>query len=167
MTTTWWYYDSNGQKQGPVSGGELKGLAKTGRISPGTMIEAESGKIVPAVKIKGLTFIAPETILAEAAPPKSARPVESEIYGVASASLEPSPFTASASAAKLVANPFTAAPPAMAKPANNPFTAPMPTANRVIPQSESVSDWAVYAGYAAWFSLIIVCAFVFVLFIGI
>jgi len=55
-TTTWHYYDSDGQKQGPISGGRLKRLAKTGRITPETMIETENGKVVPAVKIQGLTF---------------------------------------------------------------------------------------------------------------
>ena len=54
--TTWFYYDKDGQKQGPISGGKLKGLAKVGLISPETLVEAESGKTVPAQKIQGLKF---------------------------------------------------------------------------------------------------------------
>ena len=55
MSTTWYYY-SKGQKHGPVSGGQLKGLAKNGKITPETVIETESGKIAQAGKVKGLTF---------------------------------------------------------------------------------------------------------------
>jgi hypothetical protein len=55
--TTWFYYDKNGQKQGPISGGKLKGFAKVGLIEPETLVEAESGKTVPARKIHGLTFL--------------------------------------------------------------------------------------------------------------
>jgi|GEM_PF-1255059 len=58
-TTTWWYYDSNGDKQGPVTGGQLKWLAKNGKIFPGTMIETETGKTALAKKVKGLTFFNP------------------------------------------------------------------------------------------------------------
>ncbi|MCL2710505.1 MAG: M48 family metalloprotease [Planctomycetaceae bacterium] len=59
-----WFYYNNGQKLGPVSGGQLKGLAKTGLITPETIIETEEGKTAPARKIKGLTF-------AETAQPKA------------------------------------------------------------------------------------------------
>ena len=55
--TTWFYYDCKGRKQGPVSGGQLKGLVKAGVIMPGTTVETENGKIAPAVKVKGLTFV--------------------------------------------------------------------------------------------------------------
>ena len=55
--STWFYYDSQGQKQGPVTGGQLKGLAKAGRITPETVVETEDGKTAPARKVKGLTFI--------------------------------------------------------------------------------------------------------------
>ena len=61
--STWFYYDSNGQKQGPVTGGQLKGLAKTGQISSETVVETEDGKTAPARKVKGLTFV--ETPLPE------------------------------------------------------------------------------------------------------
>jgi len=63
--STWFYYDSNGQKQGPVSGGQLKGLAKAGLITPGTLVETEDGKTALAKKVNGLTFGTlpqPETI---------------------------------------------------------------------------------------------------------
>ena len=55
--TTWFYYDKNGHKQGPISGGKLKGYAKAGLIDPETLVEAESGRTVPAKKIQGLTFL--------------------------------------------------------------------------------------------------------------
>jgi len=54
--STWYYYDNDGCKQGPVSGGQLKGLAKAGMITPETMVETEEGKTAPARKVKGLTF---------------------------------------------------------------------------------------------------------------
>ena len=53
----WFYYDGNGQKQGPVTGGQLKGLAKAGMITPETVVETEEGKTAPARKVKGLTFV--------------------------------------------------------------------------------------------------------------
>jgi ankyrin repeat protein len=59
--STWFYYDSNGQKQGPISGGQLKGLAKAGMITPETVVETETEKGIKtakAGKVKGLTFIA-------------------------------------------------------------------------------------------------------------
>jgi len=71
----WYYYNENGDKI-QVTGGQLKGLAKAGRITPGTMVETEDGKTAPARKVKGLTFV-------EAAPLEKSLPAES------------SPFTAS------------------------------------------------------------------------
>ena len=91
MSTTWFYYDSNGQKQGPVSGGELKGLAKTGKIIPGTMVEAESGKIVPAVKIKGLTF--GEATQSEPSPFTASMPAVADNPFTAAMSIKPNPFS--------------------------------------------------------------------------
>ena len=55
--STWYYYDSNGEKQGPITGGQLKWLAKNGKITPGTLVETENGKAVLAVKVKGLSFV--------------------------------------------------------------------------------------------------------------
>lgn len=65
--STWFYYDNNGQKQGPITGGRLKGLAKAGLISPETKIETEDGKTARAGKVKGLTFLDP-TLPAPASP---------------------------------------------------------------------------------------------------
>jgi len=56
MATTWYYY-ANGQKHGAVSGGQLKWLAKSGKITPETLVENEEGKSVLAGKVKGLTFV--------------------------------------------------------------------------------------------------------------
>ena len=88
--TNWFYYDSNGEKQGAVSGGQLKWLAKNGKITPGTLIETESGQMVPAVKIKGLTFAVPESMPSEPTLSESAQPVETEIYDSVVPPLEPS-----------------------------------------------------------------------------
>jgi len=55
--STWFYYDNNGQKQGPITDGQLKGLAEAGQITPETIIETEEGKTAPARKVTGLTFI--------------------------------------------------------------------------------------------------------------
>jgi hypothetical protein len=53
----WYYYDNEGQKQGPYSGGQLKWLAKNGKVTPTTTVEPEGKKSVLAEKIKGLTFL--------------------------------------------------------------------------------------------------------------
>ena len=78
--STWHYYE-NGEKI-TVTGGQLKGLAKTGRITPETIVETEDGKKAPARKVKGLTFVTatqPETVASETATP------ETEIYGLSQA----------------------------------------------------------------------------------
>jgi len=62
----WYYYNENGEKI-QVSGGQLKGLAKAGMITPETIVETEEGKRARAGKVKGLTFI--EAAQTEAAPP--------------------------------------------------------------------------------------------------
>ena len=53
----WYYYNEQGDKI-EVTGGQLKGLAKAGMITPDTIVETEEGKSAPARKVKGLTFIA-------------------------------------------------------------------------------------------------------------
>jgi len=63
----YFYTDANGQKQGPYSSGQLKELAKTGRITPETVIETDDGKKAKAGKVQGLAF--PET------PPATEKPV--------------------------------------------------------------------------------------------
>jgi hypothetical protein len=120
--STWYYYDTKGQKQGPITGGQLKGLAKTGQITPGTMVETEEGKTVPASKIKGLTF-------AEAAPPQASPPPP------------PNPF---ATAPPVAANPFATTPP-MTKP----LASVVPPAHQAA--SQSVSAPAVEkSGGSSW-----------------
>ena len=51
----WYYYNEQGKKC-TVTGGQLKGLAMSGQITPDTIIETEDGKTAPARKVKGLTF---------------------------------------------------------------------------------------------------------------
>jgi hypothetical protein len=106
-------------------------------ITPDTMVETEEGKIAPARKVKGLTFIAttlPETTSTESP-----------------ALAEPNPFTAVSLAEE---NPFMAAPPVQ----TNPFVS-MPT-NVLIPvvHENKGSIWItlvgilviVAVGYAGW-----------------
>ena len=116
--STWYYTNERGERIS-VTGGQLKGLAKTGKITPETIVETEEGKRAVAGKVKGLTFVVPE------ATPSKPIPNEPEIYGMAAPSSEPSSSTVSAPVMQSTANPFTA-PPAMAEPAENPFTAAMP-----------------------------------------
>ena len=130
--STWYYYDEKGDKIA-VTGGQLKGLAKAGVITPETIIENEEGKSAPARKVKGLTFAVPTPS------------VETEFYGLASPP-EPSPFTAPVPETKDTSvaiptettNPFTVPLPVAAKPVENPFTATMPTENKTVPQNVSV-----------------------------
>ena len=51
----WYYYNTIGDKI-EVTGKELKELARTGQITPGTMVETEDGKTAPAKRVKGLIF---------------------------------------------------------------------------------------------------------------
>jgi len=52
----WFYYDSNGIKQGPVEASKLKTLAQYGVINEETLVETDAGKMAPASKVKGLVF---------------------------------------------------------------------------------------------------------------
>ena len=131
--STWYYYDSNGQKQGPITGGQLKGLAKTGRITSDTIVETEHGKKARAGKVKGLTFIMPEATHSEPTPLEPAQPVEAEAYGLAAPPPPPSPFIASMLEAVEMPN---TTPPILPEPVvENPFAIPMPET-----VSTSVSD---------------------------
>jgi len=112
--SNWYYYNEKGEKIA-ATGGQLKGLAKAGLITPETIIENEEGKSAPAGKVKGLTFSAQ----ADTASKSTIIPSDSnEVYGLAA---PPSP-----------ANPFTASMPetidtpvaAPEKP-TNPFTTPL------------------------------------------
>ena len=128
----WFYYNESGEKI-ETTAGRLKGLAKTGQITPDTIIESEGGKTAPARKVKGLTFIAatpPETIQPKQSPPA-----------------EPSPFTAVPPTAP---NPFVAA----TFPPENPFTATSPIA-----VSETISDTEkaenTKTGFQGWGSVVV------------
>ena len=79
--SNWYYYNEKGEKIA-VTGGQLKGLAKAGLITPGTLVETENGVKAPAKKVKGLTFGTPGSTPSATAPPEPAQPVESEIYGL-------------------------------------------------------------------------------------
>ena len=133
MPTIWYYTNEKGEKIS-VTGGQLKWLAKNGKITPETIVETESGKTAPAGKVKGLTFIAPGATASEAPPPPKSSP-----FSAAMQETVPTPVAT----LSVSANPFTASmpvvtPPTMAKPADNPFTASIPTASQTIPQSVSV-----------------------------
>jgi hypothetical protein len=54
--TNWYYFDNNGQKQGPINSAQLKTLAANGLVTPTTTILTEDGKGSVAGKIKGLEF---------------------------------------------------------------------------------------------------------------
>ena len=64
----WYYYNESGEKI-EVTGGQLKELAKTGMITPETIVETEDGKKARAGKVKGLTFAKSETEETVIAPP--------------------------------------------------------------------------------------------------
>ena len=52
-----WYYTNEKDERVCVTGGQLKGLAKAGLITPETIVETADGKTAPARKVKGLTFL--------------------------------------------------------------------------------------------------------------
>jgi hypothetical protein len=86
----WFYFDANGNKQGPITPQQLKALADRGIVSPGTAMETDTGKKGVAGQIPGLFAVAP---------PQTAKSAETEIYGVAQPSsppTAPNPFTAAA-----------------------------------------------------------------------
>jgi hypothetical protein len=67
----YFYYDSNGVKQGPVSASQLKSLTKFGTIVPNTVIETQDGKQARAENVKGLSFepVLPPPMVTGIAPP--------------------------------------------------------------------------------------------------
>ena len=69
-TSNWFYYNENGERIA-VTGGQLKGLAKAGMITPGTLVETEDGKKTLAKTVKGLTFVAAAPAVRESVPPDS------------------------------------------------------------------------------------------------
>jgi len=82
----WYYYDNDGQKKGPYSGGQLRWFARQGTITPESIIENDEGKTVSAKEVNGLTFS--EVIRPETRPPVEANPFTAAIPAA------PSPFTA-------------------------------------------------------------------------
>ena len=153
--STWYYYNEKGEKIA-VTGGQLKGLAKVGRITPDTMVETEEGKTAPARRVKGLTFIAAQPQAAPPPPPVAPNPFTAIPPPVAA-----NPFTA---APPVPANPFTAVPPSPPV-APNPFTATSPvpanpfTAAPPVYQAspESVPEPATrWSKKSAWFFTIMI-----------
>jgi len=71
----WFYYNENGDKV-QVTGGQLKGLAKAGLITPETIVETEGGKQAPARKVKGLNFVE----VTQPEPTPATIPTESNVY---------------------------------------------------------------------------------------
>ena len=61
MSTWFYYYDNNGQKQ-RATVEQIKELAQRDMITPETVIESEAGKQTPAGKIKGIIFQAPNDL---------------------------------------------------------------------------------------------------------
>ena len=62
----WFYYSTDGQKQGALTEEQLKELAANGKITPGTMLEHQSGDTTIARDVKWLTFgetAKPQTLL--------------------------------------------------------------------------------------------------------
>ncbi|MDR3108473.1 MAG: ankyrin repeat domain-containing protein [Planctomycetaceae bacterium] len=99
----YYYYDNDGQKQGPYSGGQLRNLSREGKITLDTLIETEDEKTYQANKLKGLVF----SEMAQS---------ETPIPAVPNPFITPPPVPE---------NPFVGT---QSVP-ENPFTAPMPIAN--------------------------------------
>jgi hypothetical protein len=67
----WFYIPHKGQRQGPVSTGQLKKLAASGLLQPVDLIWREGmGRWVPARKVQGLIFGEPPAESAKQTPPK-------------------------------------------------------------------------------------------------
>jgi len=82
----WFYYNEQGEKIS-VTGGQLKGLAKAGLITPDTIVETEEGKTARAGKVKGLAFSETPSIDEKGVVP----PAVEEIYGLAQKPTAPEP----------------------------------------------------------------------------
>jgi len=120
-----WYYYNEQHEKIEVTGGQLKGLAKIGKITPNTIVETEDGKTAPARRVKGLLFpelltTAERTQLPAVTSPAVTSPiVPSEDSPPTRQIVETNPFTAAATEAEVTANPFTAD---YTQPEVNPFT---------------------------------------------
>ena len=89
------YYNDKGEKRGGFSGKEIKALAKSGLISPDTIIETEDGKKYRAGGVEGMEFrntdtaivqdssiIIPSTVQAEFQPVPIPQPLSNKIPAV-------------------------------------------------------------------------------------
>jgi len=104
----WYYYNEQGDKV-TVTGKELKELARSGKITPGTMVETEDGKIAPAKKVQGLKFadkVQPEDTLHALRQEKlqaiEQAVQEDKIFGLAPLPSEPVPIPSVAAPVPLV-----------------------------------------------------------------
>jgi hypothetical protein len=52
----WYYYNENGEKIGPISGGELKQLAKQGTVTQETLVEDPGGRTRQMKDVNGMAF---------------------------------------------------------------------------------------------------------------
>ena len=159
MATTWFYTNENG-KRVSVTGGQLKWLAKNGKITPATMVENENGKSATAGKVRGLTFIEPASsdepaIFSFLCPNCKATlqakkrsigktkqcPTCGESFAVPTAVESAQPVESESyrlASPQSEPSPFTDSMPVVAKPTDNPFTASMSTASLTVPQSVSM-----------------------------
>ena len=119
---TWFYTNEKGERIA-VTGGQLKGFAKAGLITPETIVETEDGKKARAGKVKGLTFpeLSVETSLLSDDEKNVVPVVTEETYGVKLPPPPPSPFTAPMPEAVNTSV-------ADSSRTENPFTAPLPVA---------------------------------------
>jgi hypothetical protein len=78
----WYYYDENGQKQGPITSPQLQALAVNGVITPSSRIATEDGREGAAGSIPGLKF-----------PPPPPPPLETTGENSPFRKLEPADFT--------------------------------------------------------------------------
>ena len=74
-----------------MSGTELKELARTGKITPGTLVESPEGKAAPAKRVKGLKFAEPP-ILSVEEDEIEPLPFDNEVNEVAEKTSESSPM---------------------------------------------------------------------------
>ena len=130
---TWYYYDENGERLGPIKGREVKQLVREGTITRETMLEDVEGRVIVAGDAPNLPFTGTmqpdveETYGMVAPPPRPQRStVELTPPVELPPSVEPSPFTTAPLAGD---NPFVGAPVI----SGNPFAA-TPPVNQAIPQ---------------------------------
>lgn len=71
-----WYYTKAGQRCGPISDEQLRGLAASGQLQPTDLVWSKGmAKWTPARNINGLTFASPAAQSPQAAAPTTASPL--------------------------------------------------------------------------------------------